>query len=196
MYHRIAIIGKSGSGKTILATKLAERLKLAHVELDALLWEPDWKIAPDDVLRERADAALVVDGRWVVDGNYSRLRDITWARGEVLVWLDYDLGVTMWRLVWRTLGRIVWQTELWNGNRERIGNHFTLDTEENMFLNNIINHNAQRARFAAAIEQPEYSHLTVLRFRNPSDTESWLAGLPESPDTTTGTHEEQNTSHG
>ena len=49
--NRISVIGTSGSGKTTFANKLAEILRIPHVELDALYWEADWEPAPIEVFR-------------------------------------------------------------------------------------------------------------------------------------------------
>jgi len=40
--RRIAVVGVTGCGKTTFAAALAAALDLAHIELDALHWEPDW----------------------------------------------------------------------------------------------------------------------------------------------------------
>jgi len=40
---RIAVIGTSGAGKTTLARRIAGRLKLPHVELDAINWQAGWR---------------------------------------------------------------------------------------------------------------------------------------------------------
>src|SRR6476659_9383882 len=53
--QRIAVVGTSGSGKTTLARQLSGRLGLAHVELDALHWDPGWAPTPAEVFR-RNDA--------------------------------------------------------------------------------------------------------------------------------------------
>nr|MBF6590244.1 hypothetical protein [Ktedonobacterales bacterium] len=98
--QRIAVLGTSGSGKTTLAAALAHRLAVPHVELDALHWGPDWTPTPTAVLRERVAAALHGDG-WVVDGNYSALRDTIWSRADTLVWLDYSLPLVLARLTRR-----------------------------------------------------------------------------------------------
>ena len=88
--RRVAVVGVTGSGKTALAQAIAQALGLAYVELDALNWGPGWQPAPRDVFRQRAEAALA-GGAWVVDGNYSVLRDLVWGQAEALVWLDFAL---------------------------------------------------------------------------------------------------------
>src|SRR5205823_6990985 len=102
--RRIVVVGSTGSGKTTLASQLARRLALPHVELDALHWEPNWTMAPLDRFRQRVEEALNGEG-WVVDGGYGKVRDIVWGRAETLVWLDYGLPVILWRLLKRTLRR-------------------------------------------------------------------------------------------
>lgn len=44
------IFGNSGSGKTTLARHLAERHRLAHLDLDAIVWESGNEV----VMRDRA----------------------------------------------------------------------------------------------------------------------------------------------
>jgi adenylate kinase family enzyme len=117
--QRIVVVGTSGSGKTTTASRIAQRLGIHHVELDALHWEPDWTPAPLDVFRERVARALNGDA-WAVDGNYSKVRDIVWSRTDTVVWLDYTLPVIMGQLVWRTLRRVFTREELWSGNRESL----------------------------------------------------------------------------
>ncbi|WP_205370744.1 MULTISPECIES: AAA family ATPase [Thermoleptolyngbya] len=40
-FQRIAIVGTSGTGKTTLAQQVGRQLGIAHIELDALHWEPN-----------------------------------------------------------------------------------------------------------------------------------------------------------
>ena len=69
------------------------------------------------MFRERVAAALA-DDCWTVGGNYSVARDLIWGRSDTVVWLDYGLPLVLWRLVRRTVKRIMTQEELWAGNRE------------------------------------------------------------------------------
>ena len=104
---RIVVIGRTGSGKTTLARELAAALSVPHVELDALYFGPEFSTAPLEVLRERTAAALAGD-RWVTDGNKRAVRDIVWPRADTIVWLEYSLTVSLWRL----MKRAIWRTSM------------------------------------------------------------------------------------
>ncbi|CAI6289415.1 unnamed protein product [Periconia digitata] len=176
-YRRIVIVGKPGAGKTTLGRLLARILSLEHVEIDAIHWQPNWTPLDASTMRQRVGDALPVDGRWVADGNYKVVRDIAWGRADTLIWLDYGLLFTLWRLLCRTLGRIIFQRRLWNGNREALSKHFTLDKDENLFLYMIGTHSKQRRDFPEALKEPPCSHLRVLRFRTASELDMWVQSL-------------------
>lgn len=164
--RRVVVVGTTGSGKTTFAKRLARELDAAHIELDALHWEPGWREAEIDVFRARADAATSASERWVVDGNYSQVRDFTWGRADTLVWLDYPFPRIVWRLFWRCLRRGVRQEELWNGNRERLSSNFL--SRDSLFLWAIKTHWVRRRTYPAALATDEYGHLRVLRLRRPA----------------------------
>ena len=172
--RRIVVIGTSGSGKTTTASQIAQRLEIPHVELDALHWEPNWTPAPLDVFRERTAQALSGDA-WVVDGNYSKVRDIVWSRADTVVWLDYALPVIMWQLVQRTLRRSLAQEELWGGNRESL--RMALFSRESILLWALQTYRRRRREYPILLDEPEHAHLIVVRLRSPRDTHAWLSGL-------------------
>jgi hypothetical protein len=128
-------------------------------------------MAPLDDFRARVTRALNADG-WVVDGSYSKVRDLVWGQAETLVWLDYSLPLILGRLAWRTLRRVLSREELWNGNREKLLDHFTRDS---LFLWAIQQHPRHRREYPACLAKPEYAHLTLIRFRTPRATEAWLS---------------------
>ena len=169
--QRIIIVGTTGSGKTTLASSLAEGLNIPFIELDALHWGPNWTPASRDDFRESVSHALSGDA-WIADGNYNSVRDIVWNRANTLIWLDYSLWVIYRRLIPRTLSRIVHREELFNGNRETWrGGLFSRDS---LFLWALKTHHRHRQMYEVDLASPDYAHLTVLRFHHPHDTDRWL----------------------
>ena len=116
---RVAVVGTSCSGKTTLARRIARSCNIPHFELDAVNWQPGWTPLPIDEFRA-AVGAIVQDEHWVIDGNYSKVRDIIWARATDVVWLDLPFLVVLWRAITRTGKRVITQEELFAGNRETI----------------------------------------------------------------------------
>lgn len=170
---RYAIVGTSGSGKTTLARQIAERLGIPHIEQDALHWEADWAAAPLDVMRERIKQATNAPS-WALDGNYSKTRDIVWSRATHLIWLDYPFPLVFWRILYRTLRRVVLREELWNGNRESLRMMFS---RESILVWVITTYHRRKREYPELLARPEHGHLTVYRFRSPRETDSWLTTL-------------------
>jgi adenylate kinase family enzyme len=171
---RIAIVGVTGSGKTTLAKRLAEKLCIPRVELDSLFWNAGWQAVETEVFRQRVDAALAPQGTWVTDGNYRTVRDIIWGRADTLVWLDYSFPLVLARLLRRTLGRIIRREALYNGNHESIGNTFF--NRDSILVWLFKSYPRLRATYPAVLAQPEYSHLSVVRLKAPRQTEEWVDG--------------------
>ncbi len=172
--HRVVVVGNTGSGKTTLAKHLAAILRVPHVELDALFWEPNWTPARAEVFRERVGAALGGPG-WVVDGNYSKVRDLVWGRADTLIWLNYPLWVNLWRLLRRSIWRSLWQPDLWNGNRERLRNQFL--SWDSLFVWAVKTSRRRRREYRRLLNEREYAQLRVVQLFSPSQTRRWRAGM-------------------
>ena len=172
--QRIVVVGTTGSGKTTMASRLAERLGIPHTELDSLNWGPNWTMRPDEEFRTLVDEATRSEA-WVVDGNYSRARDIVWPRADTVVWLDYALSLVLWRIWWRTWGRWVRREVLWGNNRERLLTHFF--TRDSLFLWALQTYNRRRREYPELLRKPEYSHLELIHLRSPNRAEIWLEQL-------------------
>ena len=173
-YRRINVVGTSASGKTTFARALAARLGLPSVELDALHWEADWTAAANDQLRQRVMDATAGDG-WVVDGNYSAVRDIVWARADAVVWLDFSLRTVLWRYAIRTQRRIRTGEELWpgTGNRERLSMH--LLSRDSLLWWILSTYRRRRREYPQLLAvNPQ---LALVRFRSAREADAWLADV-------------------
>jgi adenylate kinase family enzyme len=175
MGRRIRVVGNSGSGKSYLARRLATRLNVPHLELDAVQHQPGWTEAPlvqfqDRVLSFVVNAEATSTG-WVVDGNYtSRIGDLL-DHADTVVWLDYPRLLVLSRVLRRTLSRLVLRRELWNGNRERWLDAISLRPNENIILWSWTQHRRYRTRYAAASDaEPS----RWVRLRTPAQAETWL----------------------
>lgn len=100
--NRIAIIGCSGGGKSSLARRLAAKTGLPVVHLDVLFWRPGWTESDDDSFRARLTQSLE-GGRWICDGNFSRVGDLHFAGAELIVWVDQARGLCLRRALWRAI---------------------------------------------------------------------------------------------
>jgi adenylate kinase family enzyme len=172
--QRIVIVGTTGSGKTTLAQALAQKLDLPHIEADSYFWLPNWVERNRDEMRTLITPRLM-EARWVIDGNYSFLRDLTWGQADTLIWLDYPLWVSQWRLLWRSIDRIRTQDLMWGTNRETFRAQFF--SRGSLFLWALKTRPKHKRDYPVLIQQPEYAHLNVVRLKSPRETEQWLSTL-------------------
>src|SRR6185312_1551754 len=142
---------------------LARLLDADLLELDSVFHQPGWMPLAREEFRRRV-AAAVAGERWVIDGNYtSQVKDLVWARADTVVWLDLPRRTVMRRIIWRSLWRAAKRTELWNGNRERWRNFFSLDKEESVIAWAWQTHAATRAKLEAARADQGNGHRSFFR---------------------------------
>jgi len=175
---RIAVIGTSGAGKTTLARRIAARLEVPHIELDAINWQAGWRDLvlhdPPEFVRRVSEA--ICSESWVVDGNYGVVRDQVWGRATHLIWLDYDRPVIMARVIRRSLLRAVLRIELWAGNREQWWRMFRPSHPVRWAWSTWAR---QRREYAERLGREEYAALVVLRLRRPGEAEGAIRFLVE-----------------
>lgn len=173
------MVGNSGSGKSTLARALALRLRVPHVELDAIYHQPGWTPLAQEEFARRVGAAAAGDG-WVMDGNYSAIRELIWARADTVVWLDPPRRTVMRRLVVRSVRRAISRAELWNGNRERWRNLVGRDPESSLIVWAWQKHAVYQQRYAAAALDPAWAQVQFIRITSRRDRRALLnrAGRP------------------
>ena len=172
--QRVSIVGTSGSGKSTLARELAALLGVPHLELDSVFHQPGWEPLPAEEFRTIVTAKAAGDA-WTIDGNYSAVRPLIWARADTVIWLDLPKRTVMGQVTWRTLRRACSRQELWNGNRESWLNFFTLDPERSIISWAWHNHASDRAKYTAAAADPANAHLTFVRLTSRREITRFLA---------------------
>ncbi len=172
--RRVSVVGNSGSGKSTLASELAGRLGVPFLELDSVYHQPGWEPLATGEFRRLVTERVSADG-WVIDGNYSAVRPIIWARADTVVWLDLPRRTVMRQVAWRTVRRAATRKELWNGNREPLGNFLSWDPERSVISWAWHSHAKYRARYGAAVTDPANSHLAFVRLASHRDMTRFLA---------------------
>jgi len=172
--QRISIIGTTGSGKTTLAKEIAVCLDIPHIELDAIHWRKNWEPLSRDEFRSQV-ALCVAPETWVMDGNYSKVRDIIWGRADTVVWLDYSFPRVFYQLLQRTFRRVLTHEELWNQNREYFRSQFL--SRDSLFVWAIKSYPRRKKQYPTLFAQPEYNHLSVFRLQSPREKQNWLLEL-------------------
>jgi adenylate kinase family enzyme len=171
---RVSVVGSSGAGKTTFARDLAGRLGVPHTELDSIFHQPGWTALPVDDFRA-AVRGVAGEDAWVVDGNYSEVRDLLWRRADTVVFLDLPRHEVMSQLVPRTLRRVITREELWNGNREELRNLLSRDPEQSILLWSVTSHRRIRRRYVTAMHDPRWSHIRWVHLDSRRQADWWLA---------------------
>jgi adenylate kinase family enzyme len=172
--RRVAVIGSSGSGKTTLARLLAGRLSVPHIELDAMFWLPNWQESDRSEFRSRVVAVLDEPGGWVLDGNYSSIRDAVLERADTIVWLDLPMRTCLWRVLRRELARARSREVLWGTNRETWRRFARRDSLVWWVLTT---HRRRRRETEERFEGIADAAVVVRRFRSTVAAEAWLASV-------------------
>lgn len=175
--RRVVVLGTTGSGKSTVAARIAELIGADCLELDSLNHGPNWTPRPVEEFVARV-AEFAARPSWVIDGNYiERVSGTLWPQADIVVCLDPPLWVTLWRIVRRTVLRIVRRTELWNGNRERWA---ALFGRNSLLVWAVKTHRRYRTELPTKLAPLARSGVRVVRLCSTAETDRWLAEFARS----------------
>lgn len=169
---RVAVIGTSCSGKTTFAAQLAQLMRVKHIELDAIYWLPNWIPRPPDEFRTLVEEAICAE-QWVLDGNYSRTRDMVWSRATALIWLNYPLPVVVYRALRRTTQRVFDKQTLYAGNRETFRRAFL--SKDSILLWVLKTYYRRRREYARLVQEYQDKALQIGVLRAPAEADRFLS---------------------
>jgi adenylate kinase family enzyme len=170
--NRIVVVGTSGSGKSTLAERICQSGNYKNIELDALHWKANWQSTSPEELREKLIREIEDCDRYVIHGNYSSIRDLIWRNVDTVIWLNYKKRIVMWRVIKRTIRRIVTKEKLWNGNVETIKNSI-------LAKDAIINwawttYSKRKEQYEKLTKQNPYQIENIVVFNEPKEADDWV----------------------
>jgi adenylate kinase family enzyme len=100
--RRVLVFGPAGSGKTTVTDRLAGKLGIDSIHLEAHYWQPGWQEPDPDCFRKTVSAFAQRD-EWVMDGNFLGTLDIRMPRADHIILLDPPRRIYFSRLLIRTI---------------------------------------------------------------------------------------------
>ena len=174
---KILVVGTSGSGKTTLAKKLSKILKIKDIELDALFWKENWVQSEQGEFREKIQNAIKNEKGYVIHGNYNKVKDLTWGNVETVIWLDYSRFIVMWRVLKRTISRMITQEELWSGNKETFKNSFLAKDAIVLWAWNT--YKKRREQYSLMLKENPFKIKEFIVLKKPREAEALLKKIEE-----------------
>lgn len=159
---RVAVVGRSGSGKSTFAKKLASATGLPVIHLDKLFWKPGWVAEDRNVFAAKLQPYLDQDS-WITDGNYTQALQERFAQVDTIFFFDFHLwrciaGILQRRICFHGLTR----DDMAEGCAERINPGFL------HYVTFI-----QRPHLIKALERLE-KNCKVIIFKTSSEADKWL----------------------
>ena len=173
---RIVVIGSSCSGKTTLAIDLARSLNIKHIEMDALNWLPEWEQRSTEELRHITEEEIAAKS-WVLDGNYSRTRDLVWVRATLIIWLNYSFPLVFYRTLRRTFRRVFTREILFSGNRETFRNTFL--STDSMILWVLRTYHRRRRQYKKLVYEKRGEGFRIIALKSPGEAEDLLKHIAQ-----------------
>lgn len=172
--NNIFVVGTSGSGKSTLARAISKKLSIPHIEMDAIIWLPNWQKRDPDEYKEIIEQLMLKNAKVVIDGNFIGDR-VEPQPGDTLVFLDLPRLLVFSRILRRSLRRVVFRQKLWSGNREHWKFLLSRNPEINPVLWSWISHERRRQSYLNySSSRPD---LEIYRITNRRELSNFLKTL-------------------
>jgi len=176
--HRIAVLGTSGAGKTLVAKRLAKILGLTYICSDAIYWGPNWTENPPDQRLAEYDKATRAKA-WTFDGNVDGLSDNKGAlilrRADTIIWLDLPRHQVFSQVFRRSVRRAWTKKPMWHNNRESWRGTFF--SRESILVWSMQTFARRRKLYQSLFTDPNFAHLTRIRLTSRREVDDWLAAI-------------------
>jgi len=126
---------------------------------------------PEEEFRRLVGLA-VAEPRWIIDGNYSRLRELIWTRATAVIWLNFGFMTVVARPLDRTVDHLLSQEPYWHGNGESVARVLSRDS---ILLYALTTFHRRRRQYRALQLSGTYPHLTWIELRHPSEASRFLS---------------------
>lgn len=170
----VYVVGTSGSGKSTLAKQLAADFKLTHFDIDSYRFLPNWEPRGKTMYVKQLLADVSTAESWVCCGNYrlvlARLRD----QIDCIIWLDYPFYIVFWRVLSRTLRRLLSKEKVCGDNVESW--YIQFFTKKSIFVWVLKTFIKNKRRYQRLSEKPRYAQ-KIIRVTHPRDLEKHLLVL-------------------
>lgn len=171
---RINVIGTSGSGKSHFSRRLARKLGVPCIEMDAVFWLPDWEhLETDDFLSQLQ--SLLAQDAWVLDGNQSKTNALKWQYVDTIIWLDYPFFHTFKQILFRSFKRSWSKQELWagTGNTESFRRNFL--SSDSVILWMLQNYWKTKQKYTKLFASELRDKVKFVHIKSPKQAELFLA---------------------
>lgn len=93
--NKILIIGISGIGKTRLARKLSDYLKIPVTHYDEFVWGKNWKEENEKVVEQKLEEVIKKD-KWIIEGFIHPAAKSKLENADMVIYLDYSGCQAFW----------------------------------------------------------------------------------------------------
>lgn len=98
---RILVVGVSASGKATFSKKLAEKIGIHLILMDAIMWKAGWNYIGDEATTKKLDE-VSRKPEWIIEGYITKAaRTFIFERADTIIYLDYAPIVASWRYIKR-----------------------------------------------------------------------------------------------